>query len=145
MQLSLGAALQCSPNSVQSSHLPQTHHLNRRHSHQSVSHITGQWGSCSNVTDVCQEIMVLQYKAHVLYLTYTQLPSYAVHTLRLKIVGFDSDSHFEPRNISLRFTLLQRNLFYILLAKEMNKTFRKPASQLLLSVKMTNDFANSIL
>lgn len=50
--LASGAALQCPPNSVPSSYLPQTHHLNRRHSHQSVSHTTGQRGSSSNVTDV---------------------------------------------------------------------------------------------
>lgn len=53
--LASGAALQCPPNSVPSSYLPQTHHLSHRHSHQSVSHTTGQWGSSSNVTDVCGE------------------------------------------------------------------------------------------
>lgn len=84
LQLSLGAALQYSPNSVQCSYLPQTHHLNHRHSHQSVSHITGQWGSCRNVTDVCEEIMVLHCKAHVLYLTYTKPQSYCSTHLSAK-------------------------------------------------------------
>lgn len=44
------AALQFSPNSVLSSSYPQTHHFDHHHSHQSVNHITGQWGICSNVT-----------------------------------------------------------------------------------------------
>lgn len=49
-QLSLLAVLQYSPNSVPSSSLPHTNHLDHHHSHQGVNHITGHWGSCCNIS-----------------------------------------------------------------------------------------------